>query len=217
MIDALVAARSALPAAAAPATTDGGRLFITGYSQGGYVAMATHRAMQAAGMTVTASAPMSGPYAMAAFVDAVFAGRVSSGATVSFTLLMTAYQKAYGNVYSSTAEVFEAQYASGIESLLPSATARSVLYAQGKLPRDAMFSATPPDPAFADITPATTPANLAPIFAAGFGTDHLVTNTFPPELSAGCAGQSGRRLADDDDRHCGCDAGYSPAAGTETE
>ena len=178
MIDALTAARSALPAAAAPATTDGGRLFITGYSQGGYVAMATHRAMQLAGMTVTASAPMSGPYAMAAFVDAAFSGRVSSGATVSFTLLMTAYQKAYGNVYSSTAEVFEAQYASGIESLLPSTTPRSVLYEQGKLPKDALFSATPPDPAFADLTPATTPANLAPIFAAGFGTDHLVTNTF---------------------------------------
>jgi hypothetical protein len=140
--------------------------------------MATHRAMQVAGMTVTASAPMSGPYAMAAFVDAAFSGRVSSGATVSFTLLMTAYQKAYGNVYSSTAEVFEAQYASGIESLLPSTTPRSVLYAQGKLPKDALFSATPPDPAFADLTPATTPANLAPIFAAGFGTDHLVTNSF---------------------------------------
>ena len=37
--------------------------------------MATHRAMQAAGMTVTASAPMSGPYALSAFVDAVFRGR----------------------------------------------------------------------------------------------------------------------------------------------
>jgi len=178
MIDALTAARTALPSAAAPATTDGGRLFITGYSQGGYVAMATHRAMQVAGMTVTASAPMSGPYAMAAFVDAVFSGRVSSGATVSATLLITAYQMAYGNIYSSAADVFEAQYASGIESLLPSTTPRSVLYAQGKLPKDALFSKAPPDPAFADITPATTPANLAPIFAAGFGTDPLVRNSF---------------------------------------
>ena len=178
MIDALTAARSALPTAAAPATADSGRLFITGYSQGGYVAMATHRAMQAAGMTVTASAPMSGPYAMAAFVDAVFSGRVSSGATVSATLLITAYQKAYGNIYSVPADVFEAKYASGIESLLPSTTARSVLYAQGKLPKDAMFSATPPDPAFADVTPATTPANLAPIFARGFGADPLIQNSF---------------------------------------
>lgn len=41
MIDSLRAARSALLTASAPTTTDGGRLFITGYSQGGYVAMAT--------------------------------------------------------------------------------------------------------------------------------------------------------------------------------
>jgi len=140
--------------------------------------MATQRAMQIAGMTVTAAAPMSGPYAMAAFVDAVFSGRVNSGATVSATLLITAYQKAYGNIYSSAADVFEAQYAVGIESLLPSTTPRSVLYAQGKLPKDALFSATPPDPAFADITPATTPGSLAQIFAVGFGTNPLVKNSY---------------------------------------
>ena len=52
------------------------------------------------------------------------------------------------------------------------------LYAQGRLPEDAMFSSTPPDLAFVDVTPATTPANLAPVFAVGFGTDNLVTNGF---------------------------------------
>jgi alpha/beta superfamily hydrolase len=77
MIDALAAARTALPFASATLTKDSGQLFITGYSQGGYVAMATHRAMQAAGMQVTAAAPMSGPYALAAFVDAVFYGDVN--------------------------------------------------------------------------------------------------------------------------------------------
>jgi dipeptidyl aminopeptidase/acylaminoacyl peptidase len=45
LIDALTAARSALPINPALLTTDSGRLFITGYSRGGYVAMATHRAM----------------------------------------------------------------------------------------------------------------------------------------------------------------------------
>ena len=34
----------ALPTSSAPTTTDGGSLFVTGYSQGGYVAMATQRA-----------------------------------------------------------------------------------------------------------------------------------------------------------------------------
>src|SRR5882672_12772610 len=93
MIDALAAARTALPLAAATFSKDSGQLFITGYSQGGYVAMATHRAMQAAGMKVTAAAPMSGPYALAAFVDAVFYGEVNGNAPVSSALLLTAYQK----------------------------------------------------------------------------------------------------------------------------
>jgi len=38
-----------------------------------------HRAMQASGMMVTASAPSSGPCALAAFVDAEFEGEVSGG------------------------------------------------------------------------------------------------------------------------------------------
>src|SRR5450631_4522065 len=178
MIDALAAARTALPLASATFTKDNGQLFITGYSQGGYVAMATHRAMQAAGMKVTAAAPMSGPYSLAAFVDAVFYGDVNGGATVSSTLLLTAYQKAYGNIYANPVDVFEDQYATGIDSLLPSTTPRSQLYAQGKLPEFALFSSTPPGPAFADDTPPTTPANLAEVFALGFGTGNLLQNSY---------------------------------------
>ncbi|HEY2416880.1 MAG TPA: lipase family protein [Steroidobacteraceae bacterium] len=178
MIDALTAARSALPAADAPSTTDGGKLFITGYSQGGYVALATHRAMQAAGLHVTASAPMSGPYALAAFVDAVFEGQVDGGAPVVATMLFTGYQNSYGNIYADPSDVFEPQYASGIDSLLPTTSTRSELYAQGKLPQYALFSATPPDPMFADITPATAPSDLAPVFALGFGAGNLITNSY---------------------------------------
>ncbi len=75
-------------------------------------------------------------------------------------------------------DVFEARYVTGIESLLPSAVPRTQLFAEGKLPRDQLFSSTPPDPSFASITPATSPADLAPVFAAGFGTENLVTNAF---------------------------------------
>src|SRR5258707_14075515 len=107
MIYALTAARSALGHIAAASTLDGGKLFITGYSQGGHVAMATHRAMEAAGMPVTASAPMSGPYAMAAFVDAIFYGRGNGDATVSSALLFEAYQKSYGDIYSTPDHAFE--------------------------------------------------------------------------------------------------------------
>ncbi len=178
MIDALTAARSALPTSGAPTTTDDGRLFVTGYSQGGYVAMATHRAMQEAGQTVTASAPMSGPYALSAFGDAMFQGQVTGGAPVNLTLLLSSYQNSYGNIYANATDAFEAQYATGIETLLPSTTSVSELRNQGRLPDTELFSSTPPDPAFASMTPATTPANLAPVFELGFGTDHLLTNAF---------------------------------------
>jgi Prolyl oligopeptidase family len=178
MIDALTAARSALPVSSAATTSDGGRLFVTGYSQGGYVAMATQRAMQALGMAVTASAPLSGPYTIAAFVDAVFNGQVNGGAPVSWTMLVTGYQKSYGNIYANPGDIFESRYVAGIESLLPSTSSRGDLVAQGKLPSSALFSPTPPDSTSADITPATQPANLAPVFALGFGTDNLVTNSY---------------------------------------
>ncbi len=178
MIDALTAARTALPVSDAPLTYDGGRLFITGYSEGGYVAMATHRAMQAAALPVTASAPMSGPYAVAAFVDAVFAGEVNGGAPISATLLVTGYQRSYGNLYTSASEVFSAQYADGTEALLPSTQTRSALYAAGDLPEWALFDSVAPAPQYADLTPATRPANLAVVFALGFGDEPLVTNGY---------------------------------------
>lgn len=178
MIDALTAARSALPTADAPATTDGGKLFVTGYSQGGFVAMATHRAMQAAGIAVTAAAPMSGPYALSAFADALFEGEVDMSGPVNVTLLVSAYQHAYGNVYTATTDVFAPSYATGIDSLLPSTTQISVLESAGKLPANALFSSTPPVPADAAFTPATAPTNLASVFAAGFGTTFLVTNAY---------------------------------------
>ena len=177
MIDALTAARSALPTSDAPSSTDGGKLFVTGYSEGGYVAMATHSAMQSAGMTVTAAAPMSGPYALSAFGDAIFEGQVNASATVNVALLVPAYQNVYGDIYSTPSDVFESKYASSIPTLLPSTTPVSTLQSEGKLP-SALFSSTPPAPSYAMFTPATTPANLASVFAAGFGTDNLVNNSY---------------------------------------
>ncbi len=58
MIDSLSAARTALPNTFGHAISDSGKLFLTGYSEGGYVALATLRAMGAAGLPVTAAAPM---------------------------------------------------------------------------------------------------------------------------------------------------------------
>ena len=177
MIDSLAAARAALPTADAPSSTDGGKLFVTGYSEGGFVAMATHRAMEDAGMPVTASAPMSGPYAIAAFGDAIFEGQVTDGAPVSVALLAVAYQNAYGDIYGSTSDIFEPKYAPTVATLLPNTTPVNVLQAQGRFPTQ-LFGSTPPAPNYAIYTPATEPAYLAGIFAAGFGTNDLVNNTF---------------------------------------
>ena len=178
MIDALVAARSALPLAGTPSTTDSGKLFVTGYSQGGFVAMATHRALQAQGSIVTASAPLSGPYALSAFGDAIFQGQVSMASDVNLVLLIGSYQQAYGNLYSATTDVFEAKYATGIATLLPSTTPLGDLVSQGKLPAGVAFNSTPPAPEFASFTPATSPAEFAPLFAKGFGTEPLITNAY---------------------------------------
>ena len=178
MADALAAARSALPTSSAPSATDGGKLYVTGYSQGGHVAMATHRLLQQTGVPVTASAPMSGPYALGAFGDAVFYGQVVGGAPLFLAFQATGYQRAYGNIYSAPTDMFEARYATGIDSLFPTSVPRSELYAQGLLPREQLFSSTPPDPSYAPYTPATTPAFLAPVFARGFGVENLITNAF---------------------------------------
>jgi hypothetical protein len=93
-------------------------------------------------------------------------------------LLITAYQAAYADVYTNPVDVFEPAYATGIESLLPSMFTRGQLYAEGKLPQYALFSLTPPAPQFAPITPPTTPAGFAALFALGFGADNLILNSY---------------------------------------
>jgi hypothetical protein len=175
MMDALTAARSGLAGTGASA---GNKLFVTGYSQGGYVALATVRAMQAAGITVTAAGPMSGPYALSAFGDAIFMGEVNGSAVLNFALVASSYQHSYGNIYSNPTDVFSPQYAMNIATLLPATTTTSNLYAQGLLPQNTIFDSTPPAPQYASMTPATTPANLAVVFALGFGATPLVTNAY---------------------------------------
>jgi Secretory lipase len=176
MIDALTASRKAFGRIPANTISDSGKLFVSGYSQGGHVAMATHRAMQTAGQAVTASAPMSGPYAVAAFLDSVVQGRVGFSSTLFMPMLTTSFQKTYGNLYSTTNEVFEDRYASDIETLLPSTSSTDDLFSSGKLPEKALFS---------DITPSTGDASLDSLLrkptdrisSQGFGSPNLVRNS----------------------------------------
>lgn len=174
MVDALTAARQALAPLGA---RDSGQLLLSGNSQGGHVALATHRALQAAGQRVTASAPMSGPYALASYGEAIFHGRVPLGSTVFTPLLVTAYQQAYGNLYREPDEVYAPRYAPFMATLLPADLPLATLWSQGRLPISALFSGSAPAPGLESITPPTTPQAQAPLFALGFGPDHLVTNS----------------------------------------
>ncbi len=175
MIDALTAARSALGVIPASGTTDDGRLFVTGYSQGGYVAMATQRALQDLGQTPTAVAPMSGPYALEAMGDAVITGSVNLGSTLFIPLMVNGYQNAYGNVYSALDDFYSASYASGIDTLLPGSS-YSTLVGNGLLPQLALFSSTTPSTGNASLDSILAIPSDA-LFAAGFGDPYLVNNS----------------------------------------
>ena len=190
MTDILTAARTALPNTLSAATSDDGKLFITGYSEGGYVAMATQRAIEAASGAVTAAAPLSGPYAIEAFSDTIFLGGVDLGSTVFSPLLTTSYQHAYGNIYSSTGDVFTSTYATGIDTLLPSTTPLATLFGDGRLPETALFDSVGPTvtiPGSATLSMELTaalakPSNpnnpLTPLFDLGFGVPYLVQDDY---------------------------------------
>ena len=167
MIDALRAARKAFTTIGA---SDGGKLLIAGYSQGGHVAMATQRAMQLSYPTefnVTALAGMSGPYAMGLLGDAVFGGSPNAGGTVFMPMIATSWQKSYGGLYTSPNELYEDKYATGIESLIPSSTLTfSTLFSTGKLPALALFAKD------------SLPGPSSPAFAAFFGEGNLIKSSF---------------------------------------
>jgi len=140
MVDALRAARIAyamLGVQAAP------QLFLTGYSQGGFVALATQRAIQqqhSGEFSVTATAALSGPYALAHMADDIFSGRPNTGVTSYLPLLTTSGQRAGAALYSAPEDLYEARYASGIESLLPNKVRLDDLVSKGKLPKGALFA-----------------------------------------------------------------------------
>ena len=177
MIDALTAAKTALPTliSGAQAST---KLFITGYSQGGHVAMATHKALQDAGVAVTASAPMSGPYAMGLYGDAIVSGKVPAGSTTLMPMVVNGYQKTYGTIYASASDFYESNYAGGMESAFPGSYTSTTLVTSSIVPELTLFSSTPPSGLPAGFTPsdnATLQGNA--LWAAGFGTSNLIKNS----------------------------------------
>ncbi len=158
MMDALAAARKSFPGLPHP-VTDNGKLFLTGHSEGGYVTLATVRAMQQAGVTITAASPSSGNYAesagyeqLVATPDALAAiSVVTPDDILKYAMQFTAWQKADGDLYQSPAELYPAAYAPTMETIGPSDTPAATLVAEGRLPA---FLLANDEPVYASLSPA---------------------------------------------------------------
>lgn len=176
MADALKAGREVVRrTGSATNVADNGKLFITGYSQGGYVTMATTRYLETLKEPVTAALPISGPYAMEAFGDVVFGGKVMLGATFFAPLMARNYQEQYGNIYAKPSDMFAPANADEIPSLLPSASMTDMqLILSGKLPASAMFQKAPTGNSTLDTISPSDPA-----FSFGFdATQYLVKTDY---------------------------------------
>jgi hypothetical protein len=142
MVDGLRAAKAHL--AGTTGTQASSTLFVTGYSQGGHVAIATERALlrdYAGEFSVTAAAGMSGPYNLVGFGDIVTGpGPINAGATIFVPLQLTSYQKSYGNMYATPSDAYQAPFDASVETLFPTDTPLATLIAEQKLPNDPTFT-----------------------------------------------------------------------------
>lgn len=92
-------------------------LFITGYSQGGHVAMATHKFIQdhlSSEFTVRGSAPLSGAYDLAGVQAEVITRDSSYGAPGYLPFLIFSFNMVY-NLYPSYSDIFISPY----DTILP--------------------------------------------------------------------------------------------------
>jgi pimeloyl-ACP methyl ester carboxylesterase len=140
VIDAMRAARRLASARNVPLS---GAVLLYGYSQGGHASMSAHRAIEGSTALsdefgIVAAAHGAAPAGLKSAVE-------KSPPTVSgqffVPFFITAWQRVYGGIYTSTSEVFKAPFAADIESVFLSRnyTFTSAL-TNGKLPASA-----PPD------------------------------------------------------------------------
>ncbi len=96
------------------------QLFIWGYSQGGHATMALHKLIEeehADEFTVTASAPMSGPYDISGVQAEVITSDAVYPTPGYLPYVVLSYQEVYGNLYTDLSEVFLPEYAAIIPDL----------------------------------------------------------------------------------------------------
>ena len=96
------------------------QLFLFGYSEGGYATMATHKEIQllhSDEFTVTAAAPMSGPYEVSGvLVDTILSGQAYSN-PFYLAYIILAYHDVYG-LFDNASEIFSEAFAPRVESYL---------------------------------------------------------------------------------------------------
>jgi pimeloyl-ACP methyl ester carboxylesterase len=114
-----------------------GQLFLSGYSQGGHATLALQKALEEKGVSVTASAPLSGAYDLShTFFRLLKVNAPRSTAEVSYAIL--AMERVYG-LSKSLGEVFRAPYAKQIPQLFDGSRAMpEVVRALPALPGDVL-------------------------------------------------------------------------------
>lgn len=96
------------------------QLFLWGYSQGGHATMAMHKMIEEQfpdEFSVTASAPMSGPYDISGVQAEVLVSDQPYPTPGYLPYVVLSYQEVYGDLYESLDEVFLPQYAAIIPEL----------------------------------------------------------------------------------------------------
>lgn len=145
------------------------KLFVTGYSQGGYVAMATAKALDDLGQPATAVSPGSGPYAVTAFADSIMSGNIIFGGTLFLPMLTKSYEAEYGGL---TEGVYADKYKNSAANLFPTNETLLSIILSGKLPTTQLFQSRPTGyPSLDIISPAD------PDYAFGFSPTNYLFNT----------------------------------------
>ncbi|NNM53069.1 MAG: hypothetical protein HKM02_12740 [Pseudomonadales bacterium] len=208
MLDALTAGRqviklisSATTMTIAPNTpipnpdagvADSGSLYVTGYSEGGFVAMATLQHLQALGQPVKAGAALSGPYATEAFGDTVFNGAAGVGSTIFASMMLRSYENlSQGALPSllgttkctqtgSATCVFSADYSGLADSALPAPLTYSQITANSGNPSPST------DPCYTAAPSATAAVPTCALFDGGSTYPDLQKlNAYQDPLSGG--------------------------------
>jgi pimeloyl-ACP methyl ester carboxylesterase len=183
VIDSIRAARVHAANTALPLS---GKLMLYGYSQGGHSSLATQRAIETSPvvsgeMPIAAAGHGAAPGALG---TSLRTGAEIAGGQFFVPFLITAWQKVYGDVYTTPSEIFKAPYDSYIENLLPSATdTYTTLVTSGKLP-PTTYSAVMFQPTFVPSLQAGT----SPVIRAAVRNDLVASGWNPSSQTRFCAG-----------------------------